>query len=93
MTSKTVTTQSTYGEEYRKGHKILGVSLIGIGIIWFAKKIGWIPVVAGGSTLFWPAVTIAIGVLIAVSSRHQRKRNRGRDLSSTGGNHSSHPPA
>ena len=62
-----------HSKEHRKGHKIAGMALAIIGFFWFAKKIDWIPVAVGGSSIFWPAVTIAAGVAIFLSARHQRK--------------------
>ena len=46
--------------DYKKSHKIVGAVIAIVGFFWFAKKIGWIPVAAGGSVIFGPAVTIAI---------------------------------
>jgi hypothetical protein len=46
-----------------------------IGFFWLAKKVGWVPVAAGGSSVFWPVVTIALAVMVIFSTRHSRKRN------------------
>jgi hypothetical protein len=59
-----------------KGHTIIGVALAVFGFFWLAKKVGWIPVAAGGSAIFWPAVTIAVGIAIILSAR-RRLTNRG----------------
>jgi hypothetical protein len=74
MTTKSITTHKwNHSKEHKKGHTMVGLALAIIGFFWFAKKIGWIPVVAGGSSIFWPTVTIAAGVVIFLSARHRRK--------------------
>jgi hypothetical protein len=76
MTTKSMTNEHmSHGVERRKGHTTVGVALAIIGFFWLAKKVGWIPVAAGGSTVFWPAVTIAVGIAIIVSAR-RRHTNR-----------------
>jgi hypothetical protein len=47
----------------------MGVLVSLVGFFWFAKKIGWIPVAAGGSAVFWPAIVMVIGLVIALGSR------------------------
>ncbi len=74
MTTKSMTNyHSTQGKNRTKGHAITGITIAVIGFFWFAKKIGWIPVAAGGSVLFWPSVTIAAGIAILLSSRRHQK--------------------
>ena len=74
MTTKSMTNHKwNHSRERRKGHTMVGLALATIGFFWFAKKIGWIPVVAGGSSFFWPAVTIAAGLTIFLSARHKRE--------------------
>jgi hypothetical protein len=76
MTTKSMTNNHmNHGVERHKGHTIIGVALAIIGFFWLAKKVGWIPVAAGGSAVFWPAVTIAMGIAIIVSAR-RRHTNR-----------------
>lgn len=58
---------------HRKGHKLIGALLLLTGILWFAKKAGWIPVAAGGSGLFWPVLTIGLGILIMLGAGHKRR--------------------
>jgi len=62
----------------RKGNwrKWLGAVITAIGFIWLAKKAGWIPVHDGGSALFWPAVVIAIGVLLVMTNRHRKNKRQ-----------------
>ncbi len=74
MTTKSMTNHKwNHSRERRKGHTMVGLALATIGFFWFAKKIGWIPVVAGGSSFFWPAVAIAAGIAILLSSRRHFK--------------------
>jgi Zn-dependent protease with chaperone function len=53
-------------------HKLSGILLAVLGFFWLAKKIGWIPVAAGGSVIFWPVLTIVLGLWLAFS-RHRVK--------------------
>ena len=70
MTTKFMTTNHTdHGTRRTKGHTIVGAALAVIGFFWLAKKIGWIPVALSGSVIFWPAVTIAVGIMITLSAR------------------------
>ena len=75
MAIKSMTNHNlNHSRERRKGHTMVGITIATIGFFWFANKIGWIPVIAGGSSIFWPAVTIAVGVVVCLSGRRQRKR-------------------
>ncbi len=60
---------------HRNGHKLMGISLALIGFFWFAKNVGWIPVAAGGSAIFWPAALFIFGVFIIVGTGHRRKKH------------------
>ncbi len=61
--------------EQRRGHKVVGIILSIIGFFWFAKKVGWIPVAAGGLEIFWPLVVTVIGISIIFGSRYRRNRH------------------
>jgi hypothetical protein len=75
MTIKNMTNHHlTHNRDRSKGHTITGVVIAAVGFFWFAKKIGWIPVAAGGSPLFWPAVTIAAGIVLILSAQRRHKR-------------------
>jgi peptidoglycan biosynthesis protein MviN/MurJ (putative lipid II flippase) len=75
MKIKTMTNhQSNQKRNRRKGHAIAGAVIALIGFFWLAKKFGWIPVTAGGSVIFWPAVTIAVGIMIILSTRRRHAR-------------------
>lgn len=58
----------------RQGHwyKLFGILLAVVGFFWLAKKVGWIPVAAGGSVIFWPILTILLGLWLAFS-KHRAK--------------------
>jgi hypothetical protein len=74
MTIKTMTNNHLCKKgDHKKGHKIIGAVIAITGFFWLAKKVGWIPVAAGGSPVFWPAVTIAAGVAIVLLARNHRK--------------------
>jgi hypothetical protein len=74
MTTKAMTKHNSNCKRNRKkGHQITGAVIAIVGFFWFAKKIGWIPVAASGSVIFWPAVTIAAGVAIFLSASRNRK--------------------
>jgi hypothetical protein len=60
---------------HRNGHKLVGICLALIGFFWFAKNVGWIPVAAGGSAIFWPAVLFIFGVFIIVGKSNRRKKH------------------
>jgi hypothetical protein len=49
-------------------HTFVGIAVSGVGVFWLAKKLGWIPVVAGGSQVFWPIITIVLGLVLVFSS-------------------------
>jgi hypothetical protein len=74
MTTKAITNHhSNQKRNRKKGHTITGAVIAIIGFFWLAKKVGWIPVAAGGSVIFWPALTIAAGVAIFLSASRNRK--------------------
>jgi len=57
-----------------KGHKLVGVFLTALGVFWFAHKVGWIPAFNGGSAIFWPLLTIGMGLFILFGSKHRHIR-------------------
>ena len=82
MAIKTMTNhQSNQKGNRRKGHTITGSVIAIIGFFWLAKKVGWIPVAAGGSPIFWPAVTIAAGVAIVLLAGNNSKSDRADSVS------------
>jgi drug/metabolite transporter (DMT)-like permease len=53
--------------------KFLGILISGVGFFWLAKSMGWIPVTAtSGSAVFWPILTIALGVVFLLGRRRGR---------------------
>ena len=83
MTEQKIAKHIWKRSDRRTGHKIMGISLIVMGIFWFARMAGWIPVIEGGSALFWPAVTIALGIFIAVSAGLHSRKHRDRQVPDT----------
>jgi hypothetical protein len=75
MTEKVIEKRSRDDIKHRQAHKLIGIVIAVIGFFWLAKKVGWVPVAAGGSSVFWPVVTIALAVMVIFSTRHSRKRN------------------
>lgn len=75
MTKEALSKHIKCDAKHRNGHNLIGIILALIGFFWFAKKIGWIPVAAGGSAIFWPAVVIALGVFMIVGTRNRRKKH------------------
>ncbi|UCE79115.1 MAG: hypothetical protein JSV13_00305 [Nitrospiraceae bacterium] len=57
-------------------HKLTGILLTVVGLFWLAKKVGWIPVAAGGSGILWPVLTIMIGLWFAFSRRRVKARDQ-----------------
>jgi len=55
-------------------HKLFGILLGVVGFFWLAKKVGWIPVAAGGSVIFWPVLTILLGLGLAFSKHRVKAR-------------------
>jgi hypothetical protein len=51
----------------------MGVLLAAGGFFWFAKTVGWIPAVAGGSGIFWPVVVTVLGISIFLGSNRRMK--------------------
>jgi len=75
MTTKGMTNYHMGNKRERsKGHTIIGVALAVIGFFWLSKKVGWIPATVGGSAFFWPAVTIAVGIIIILSAKRRHTR-------------------
>ena len=52
-----------------QGHKLLGFTLVAIGIVWLARQIGWLPAPEIELTIVWPVVVIAGGLFIALHSQ------------------------
>jgi hypothetical protein len=74
MAEKAISKQVKGDRKHRYGHRLVGILLAGAGFFWFAKKIGWIPVTAGSSSIFWPVVVMVLGISIIIGSRHKRAK-------------------
>jgi hypothetical protein len=63
----------THGHNRRgRFHTFAGIAVSGVGVFWLAKKLGWIPVVAGGSQIFWPVITIVLGLVLVLRANRTR---------------------
>jgi hypothetical protein len=60
----------------RHWHKLSGILLAVVGFFWLANKVGWIPVAAGGPVIFWPALTIMIGLWFAFGKHRAKARDQ-----------------
>lgn len=77
MTTKAMTNNHMCKKkDHKKGHKVIGAVTAIVGFFWFVRKIGWIPVAASGSFVFWPSITIAVGVIIFLSASRNRKEEK-----------------
>jgi FtsH-binding integral membrane protein len=75
MTKEAISKHIRGGVEHRHSHKLLGILLALTGLFWLAKKVGWIPAAASGSSIFWPVAVIVLAVLIMFSSKHRRNKH------------------
>lgn len=57
----------------RQGHKLLGFTLAVIGMVWLARKVGWLPAPEIELTIILPVVFIAMGLFIALHTHHPFK--------------------
>ena len=73
MTTKTMKKTRESKKEQKKSHTVTGALIAIISFFWLAKEVEWIPVAAGGSQIFWPALIFAAGLAIFLSASHNRK--------------------
>jgi hypothetical protein len=76
MASKLILKHIEGDKGHRRFHKLAGIFLMLIGFFWFAKKVGWVPVEAGGSGIFWPVVVLVLGIAILIGSRFRQAGKR-----------------
>ena len=72
MINKRTSTNIKGHTRHGQWHKLFGILLAVIGFFWFAKKVGWIPVAAGGSAIIWPVLTIMLGLWFAFGNRRRK---------------------
>ncbi|MFQ5353844.1 MAG: hypothetical protein ACE5DR_02755 [Thermodesulfobacteriota bacterium] len=49
-------------------HTLLGAVITIMGLFWLAHKLGWIPAANGGPQVFWPILTIIVGLWVVYGS-------------------------
>jgi hypothetical protein len=76
MVKESISTNNKGHSRHGNLHKLFGILIAVVGFFWLAKKIGWIPVAAGGSGIFWPVLTIVLGLWFAFSKRRVRARDQ-----------------
>ncbi len=76
MTKENISTNIKGHTRDGRWHKLSGILLAVLGFFWLAKKVGWIPVAAGGSVIFWPALTIVFGLWLAYSRHRVKDRDQ-----------------
>ncbi|MHA1942271.1 MAG: LiaF transmembrane domain-containing protein [Candidatus Hodarchaeales archaeon] len=75
MTKESISTSIKGHTRRVNWHKLAGILISVVGLFWFAKKVGWIPVAAGGSGILWPVLTIMLGLWFAFSKRRAKARD------------------
>jgi hypothetical protein len=65
-------------------HKLFGVLPAVVGFFWLAKKVGWIPAAAGGSVIFWPILTILLGLWFAFGTRRVKTGDNKDNIAASG---------
>ena len=80
MTNENISKEIKGHPRHGHWHKLSGILLAVIGFFWFASKIGWIPVEEGGSVIFWPVLTIVLGLWLAFSRHRVNARDQKRNI-------------
>jgi hypothetical protein len=76
MAKESISTDIKGHTRQGRWHKLTGILLAVIGFFWFAKKVGWIPVVAGEFITIWPVLTIMLGLWLAFSGHKVKARDQ-----------------
>ena len=76
MKKESISTNIKGHTRHGQWHKLSGIMLAVIGFFWLAKKVGWIPAAAGGSAIFWPVLTILLGLWLAFSRHRVKARDQ-----------------
>jgi hypothetical protein len=74
MAKESISTDIKGRTRHAYWHKLSGILIAVVGFFWLASKVGWIPVAAGGSGIFWPVLTIMLGLWFAFSKRRVKAR-------------------
>ena len=75
MEKKSIITNIKGHTRHGHWHKLFGILLAVVGFFWLAKKVGWIPVAAGGAVIIWPVITIVLGLWFAFGKRRAKTRD------------------
>jgi hypothetical protein len=76
MKKESVSTNIKGHTRHGHWHKLFGILLAVVGFFWLAKKVGWIPVAGGGSVIFWPVITILLGLWLTFSRHRVKTRDQ-----------------
>ncbi len=79
MNNKTVEKKhnKTFHTANRKGHKLLSIPLIIVGLFWSLQALGWISPSIEWSSLIWPLGLISAGLFITFHHGKQKKGKNG----------------
>jgi F0F1-type ATP synthase assembly protein I len=77
MINESISTNIKGHTRHGHWHKLSGILLAVVGLFWLAKKVDWIPAVAGGSAIFWPVLTIMLGLWFAFGKHRAKARDQG----------------
>jgi hypothetical protein len=75
MIKESISTNIKGHTRNRQWHKLSGVVLSMVGFFWLAKKVGWIPVAAGGPVIIWLVLTIMLGLWLAFGKQRANARD------------------
>jgi hypothetical protein len=66
--------KKTFHTANRKGHKLVGVPLIVVGLFWSLQVSGWISPSVEWLSLIWPLSLIGAGLFITFHAGNREKR-------------------
>ena len=75
MAKENIITHTKGHTRHGHWHKLIGILVAVVGFFWLAKKVGWIPVAAGGSVILWPLLTIMLGLWVAFGKHRAKARD------------------
>lgn len=72
--------EKTFHTANREGRKVLGLTLIVVGLFWSLKVSGWISPSVEWSSLIWPLGLISAGFFITFHSGNREKGRNGDEI-------------